>query len=182
MKRFISIMSAVVFVSAAVLLFSGPESQAEQVQAGDPAPDFELRDQNGQMHSIEDYRGDWVALYFYPKDDTPGCTTEACNFRDSAHAFKAIGAEVVGVSVDDVESHKKFESKYELPFTLLADPKGETCTEYGVLRDYKLTQIADRQSFIIDPQGKIAKHYEDVDPDVHSAEVLAELERLMRLR
>ena len=178
MKRFISIMSAVVFVSAAVLLISGPESQAEQVQAGDPAPDFELRDQNGQMHSIEDYRGDWVALYFYPKDDTPGCTTEACEFRDNIFAFKSADCQILGVSLDDEESHKEFSEKYDLPFPLLADTEGTTADAYGVKTRMLGMTVAKRQTFLIDPEGNIAKHYAKVDPDSHSQEVLADLEAL----
>lgn len=121
----------------------------------------------------------WLAVYFYPKDDTPGCTTEACNFRDNIYAFQAIGANVVGISVDDVDSHKAFSDKYKLPFTILADTDGSTATAYGVLRDYKLMKIASRQSFLVDPDGNIAKHYEDVDPDEHTIEVLDDLKELM---
>ena len=178
MKRFISIMSAVVLVSAALLLFSGPESQAEQVQEGDPAPDFELRDQSGQMHSIEDYRGDWVALYFYPRDDTPGCTTEACEFRDDIFAFKNADCQILGVSLDDEESHKEFSEKYDLPFPLLADTEGATADAYGVKTRMMGMTVAKRQTFLIDPQGNIAKHYAKVDPDTHSQQVLSDLEAL----
>lgn len=146
---------------------------------GADAPSFNLQDQNGDWHSLEDYRGQWLAVYFYPKDDTPGCTTEACNFRDNIYAFKAIDAAVVGISVDDVESHKEFSDKYKLPFVLLADDGHETARAYGVLRDYKLIKIASRQSFLINPEGKIAKHYDDVDPDTHTDEVLADIKALM---
>ena len=153
------------------------------VYAGDPpaegtlAPAFNLQDQNGEWHTLEDYRGQWLAVYFYPKDDTPGCTKEACNFRDNIYAFKAIGAAVVGISVDDVESHKEFSDKYKLPFTLLADESSETAKAYGVLRDFKLIKLASRQSFLIDPEGVIAKHYSDVDPDTHTDEVLADIRK-----
>ena len=176
MKKYI-LLALTIIIAGSVLVVAMADLESPSV--GSPAPEFRLQDQNGEWRSLLDYRGKWLALYFYPKDDTPGCTTEACNFRDSADAYKAIGAEVVGVSVDNVDSHKEFESKYDLPFTLLADPEGEVCAQYGVLRDYKLMQIADRQSFIIDPDGNIAKHYEDVDPKAHSAEVLADLEWLM---
>ncbi|MCW8925235.1 MAG: peroxiredoxin [Xanthomonadales bacterium] len=142
---------------------------------GDDAPSFNLQDQNGDWHTLDDYRGQWLAVYFYPKDDTPGCTTEACNFRDNIYVFRAIGAEVVGISVDDVESHKEFSDKYKLPFVLLADENHEIARAYGVLRDYKLIKIAKRQSFLINPEGKIAKHYDDVDPDTHTDEVLADI-------
>ena len=147
--------------------------------SGSDAPAFNLQDQNGDWHKLEDYRGQWLAVYFYPKDDTPGCTTEACNFRDNIYAFKAIGAAVVGISVDDVESHKEFSDKYKLPFTLLADENNETSKAYGVLRDYKLVKLASRQSFLIDPEGKIAKHYADVDPDTHTDQVLADIKTFM---
>jgi len=164
----------------ATLFVSGSSLQADQApEVGKEAPDFNLQDQNGEWHDLEDYRGTWVAIYFYPKDDTPGCTTEACNFRDNIYAFKAIGASVVGISVDDVESHKEFSGKYKLPFTILADEEGETAQAYGVLRDWKLIQIASRQSFLVDPDGVIVKHYEDVNPDTHTQEVLADLEALM---
>ena len=124
---------------------------------------------------MESYWGQWLAVYFYPKDDTPGCTKEACNFRDNIYAFKAIDAAVVGISVDDVESHKEFSDKYKLPFTILADENYETTKAYGVLKDYKLLKLASRQSFLVDPEGKIAKHYGDVDPDTHTDEVLTDI-------
>ena len=161
------------------LLISLPALAGEVPAVGQAAPGFKLQDQNGEWHDLEDYRGSWLAVYFYPKDDTPGCTTEACNFRDNIYAFKGIGAEVVGVSVDTVDSHKDFSDKYKLPFVILADEEGTTAEAYGVLRDWKLIQIASRQSFIIDPDGVIAKHYEKVDPDTHTDEVLADLKALM---
>ena len=172
MKHFISIMSA------AALLISGASVLAEQVQMGDPAPDFELTDQNGQLHSIEDYRGKWVALYFYPKDDTPGCTTEACEFRDNIFAFKNLNCQILGVSLDDVDSHKEFAEKYSLPFPLLADTAGSTADAYGVKSKYMGMSVAKRQTFLIDPDGNVAKHYEKVDPDTHSQQLLADLEAL----
>lgn len=160
------------------LLLAGVAAQADEPPpVGSAAPDFRLQDQNGEWHALSDYRGKWLAVYFYPKDDTPGCTTEACNFRDNIYAFKAIGAEVVGISVDDVDSHKEFATKYKLPFTLLADTEGEVSEQYGVLRDWKQTQIADRQSFLVDPEGVIVKHYAEVDPDTHTQEVLADIEQ-----
>ena len=164
---------------AVCLLLAAPVFAGETPAVGSPAPGFKLQDQNGDWHDLEDYRGQWLAIYFYPKNDTPGCTTEACNFRDNIYAFKAIGANVVGVSVDDVESHKEFADKYKLPFILLADVDGKMAESYGVLRDWKLVQIAARQSFIVGPDGTVMKHYEDVDPDTHTQEVLADLEALM---
>lgn len=174
------IKSTFALMLVALLAFAGSSLMAgDQPATGSEAPDFRLQDQNGDWHDLQDYRGSWLAIYFYPKDDTPGCTREACNFRDNIYAFKAIGANVVGMSVDDVDSHKEFSDKYKLPFTLLADETGEIAKAYGVLRDWKLVQIAARQSFLVDPEGLIAKHYEEVDPDTHTQQVLADLESLM---
>ena len=162
-----------------ISIFLLPAFAGEAPTVGTAAPSFNLQDQNGDWHKLEDYNGQWLAVYFYPRDDTPGCTTEACNFRDSIYAFKAIGAAVVGISVDDVESHKAFSDKYKLPFTILAAPDPHTSNAYGVLRDYKLIQIASRQSFLVNPEGVIVKHYEEVDPEKHTQEVLADLETMM---
>lgn len=161
------------------LFISLPAWAGKTPTVGEPAPGFNLQDQNGEWHKLEDFRGTWLAVYFYPRDDTPGCTTEACNFRDNIHAFKAIDAAVVGISVDDVESHQKFSAKYKLPFVILADEEGTTAEAYGVLRDWKLVQIASRQSFLINPDGVLVKHYEEVDPDTHTEEVLTDLKALM---
>ena len=161
------------------LLISASSLAGQAPAIGEPAPGFNLQDQNGEWHDLDDYRGTWLAVYFYPRDDTPGCTTEACNFRDNIYAFKAIGAEVVGISVDDVESHKEFSDKYKLPFTLLADPGKETSKAYGVLKNYVAVRIASRQSFLVNPDGVLVKHYEEVDPDTHTEEVLADLKALM---
>ena len=171
MKKFLLFMFFAV-LSAQVLATDAPA-------VGTDAPAFNLQDQNGEWHALENYRGQWLAVYFYPRDDTPGCTKEACNFRDNIYAFKAIGAAVVGISVDDVESHKEFSDKYKLPFTILADEDGQTARAYGVLRDYKLVKLASRQSFLVSPEGEIAKHYDDVDPDTHTDEVLADIKALM---
>jgi peroxiredoxin Q/BCP len=148
-------------------------------QVGDAAPAFKLQDQAGKWHSLSDYKGKWVALYFYPKDDTPGCTTQACSFRDNVFAFNKEGAVILGVSVDDVESHKAFAEKHGLPFTLLADSDKAVSKRYGVLKTYMgVMEMARRDTFIIDPAGRVAKHYESVDPDNHSAVVLADLKAL----
>lgn len=165
-----------------LLLLCGAHALAagDAPAVGSAAPHFHLQDQNGEWHQLEDYRGTWLAIYFYPKDDTPGCTTEACNFRDNIYAFRGLGAEVLGISLDDVDSHQEFSTKYKLPFTLLADEGGETAHAYGVLRDYNLMKIAARQSFLVNPQGVIVKHYENVDPDSHTDEVLADLQALMQ--
>ena len=144
---------------------------------GEPAPDFELADQYGATHSLEDFRGKWLVVFFYPKADTPGCTTEACNFRDNIYAIRGAGAEVVGISVDSVEDQKKFSDKYKLPFTILSDTGGETCDDYGVLRSFGSMEVANRESFIVNPEGLVVKHYEKVSPDTHTQDVIADLER-----
>ena len=143
------------------------------------APDFELMDQDGKSHKLSDYKGKKVVLYFYPKDDTPGCTKEACSFRDDLAKIKKKGAVILGVSVDDVKSHKKFEEKYSLPFTLLADPEKKVVNLYGVWgekafmgRKYMGTK---RTTFIIDENQKIKKVFEDVKVDGHNEEVIKEL-------
>lgn len=161
-----------------LLLAPALAAAAEPPAVGAAAPDFRLPDQTGRLHSLADYAGRWLVLYFYPKDDTPGCTKEACNFRDDIARVRKLGAEVVGVSLDDTASHAAFANKHGLPFPLLADQGGAVAASYGALRDLMVMKIAKRMTFIIDPQGRVAQRYLDVDPDVHAAEVLADLERL----
>lgn len=147
------------------------------LKQGAVAPDFELEDENGVPHKLSDYRGKFVVLYFYPKDDTPGCTTEACNFRDDYSAYTKAGVVILGVSPDNVKSHAKFKMKHQLPFTLLADINHEVCVTYGV---WALKKMMGREYFgvmrttyLIGPDGKIVKVFEKVKPADHSAEVLA---------
>lgn len=151
---------------------------SDMLEVGHPAPEFELPDQEGQLHSLEDYRDSWIVLYFYPKDDTPGCTTEACEFRDNIFAFRSLNAQILGVSLDDVESHKAFAENHGLPFPLLADADGSVADAYGVKTKMFGMTVAKRQTFIIDPNGMLVKHYPKVKPASHSAEVLADLETL----
>jgi len=151
---------------------------SDLVSVGQPAPEFELFDQNGELHSLEDYRDQWVVLYFYPKDETPGCTTEACEFRDNIFAFKEINAQILGVSLDNVESHQKFAEHHDLPFPLLADSEGKAAEAYGVKTKMFGMTVAKRQTFLIDPDGNLAKHYEKVKPASHSTQVLADLMKL----
>lgn len=146
---------------------------------GQQAPDFTLPDQDGAAHSLSSYAGKWVLLYFYPKDDTPGCTIEACTIRDQFKDFKKIDAVVLGVSTDSVQSHKKFADAYKLLFTLLADEHKEVVGRYGVFGEKKFMgktyMGTSRTSFLIDPSGKIARVYEKVKPEKHAAEVLADI-------
>ena len=158
-------------------------AQAAAPAVGQPAPAFKLKDQDGKVHDLADYKGKWVALYFYPKDDTPGCTTQACGFRDNIFAFNKEGAVIVGISVDEVASHKKFAEKHGLPFALLADADKAVTRSYGVLKTYMgVMEMARRDTFLIDPDGRIAKHYESVDPDGHSKVVLEDIKALKAAR
>ncbi len=150
------------------------------LELGKPAPNFTLVDQHNQPQSLSKMKGKWVVLYFYPKDETPGCVTEACSFRDNIVAIKAKNTIVVGVSVDNSESHEMFAENHQLPFILLADPKGEVAKKYGALRNLLLFKIAKRHSFIIDPQGNIVKIYRDVNPKTHVAEILEYLTVLQK--
>lgn len=175
MKQFITVVIFILVATAAVILFTPSGLANDHVSVGSTAPDFELTDQTGQLHSLEDYRGQWVVLYFYPKDETPGCTTQACEFRDNIFAYRELNAQILGVSLDDVDSHKNFAENHSLPFPLLADTQGNVAASYGVkTRMFGMT-VAKRQTFIIRPNGELAKHYEQVDVDAHSAHVIADL-------
>lgn len=149
-----------------------------QPAVGEQAPEFELSDQTGQLHSLEDYREQWVVLYFYPKNETPGCTTEACEFRDNVFAFRDLNAQILGVSIDSVDSHRSFAENHSLPFPLLADVNGSTADSYGVKTRMLGMTVAKRQTFIIAPGGNIARHYQSVTPDEHPAQVIADLRQL----
>lgn len=153
------------------------------LKIGDKAPEFTLPDQNGIEVSLSNYKGKWIVLYFYPKDMTPGCTTEACNFRDEYSVFQQKGIVVLGISKDSVARHKKFETKYELPFQLLSDEEGTLCNDYGVWQEKslygkKFMGIV-RSTFIINPNGEIAKVYPKVKVKEHVSEVLEDLDKLM---
>ena len=199
------LVTLVAVALATVFGFTSLGIANDQVSVGVPAPEFELPDQDGQLHSLEDYRDQWVVLYFYPKDETPGCTTEACEFRDNIFAFRDLNAQILGVSLDDVASHKAFADNHGLPFPLLADVEGLAVAvqpdqiagnqvgggtgrqrharpgvagAYGVKTRMLGMEIAKRQTFIIAPDGTIARHYEKVDPKKHSTQVLADLAEL----
>lgn len=143
------------------------------------APNFTLTDQHGTTHSLAEYAGMQVLLYFYPKDDTPGCTTEACGFRDRLNELKSKNMQVLGVSIDNEKSHKKFAEKYQLNFPLLADTDKKVVKAYGVWKEKsmygKKYMGIMRESFLIDPKGMILKHYENVKPDIHVEEILRDI-------
>jgi len=200
-------------VSAAAPSITPAEGNAPKPQVGQVAPAFSLVDQNGKQQQLADYKGKWVVVYFYPKDQTPGCTTQACNFTENVFAFRKANAQILGISEDDAASHKDFEKalaggndkmnpaskasvdklsaeakkdiqEHGLPFPLLADASHDTAKKYGVLSQINTPNgallIASRDTFLIDPTGKVVKHY-DVTPDKlegHSAEVLADIAAL----
>lgn len=160
-----------------ILLGLSPMAMAQiTLKVGEKAPNFSLMGNDGRWHTLSDFRGQYVVLYFYPKDETPGCTTEACNFRNDITTIEKEGAQVIGVSVQTVKSHKAFTKKYGLNFLLLADPHHKVVKMYGVYN--AKWQMANRVTFILNPQGRIVKIYPKVDPKVHAEQVIAELKSL----
>lgn len=176
----VRIVLLVVVLIVAVLLVPRVLSRSATPAEGSSAPEFTLPSQEGSSVSLKDYRGKWVVLYFYPKDQTPGCTREAHNFQADQTKYAERDAVVLGVSVDSVDSHKKFCTKEGLNFKLLADTDHKVSDSYGSLTNLGLVKFANRHTFLIDPNGKIAKTYTSVDPVKHSTEVLAELEVLQK--
>jgi peroxiredoxin Q/BCP len=148
-----------------------------KLEIGDKAPDFKSNDQNGNPVSLKDFKGQKIALYFYPKDDTPGCTAQACNLRDNFSELTNKGIVVLGVSVDEVKKHKKFEDKYKLPFTLVADVEKTIVADYGLWGEKKFMgktyMGTSRVTFLIDEKGKIAHIIEKVDTKNHTAQIMA---------
>ena len=169
------------FVTLALMLVRMAQA-VEVPRVGQNAPEFSLQDQAGKLHKLNDFSGKWLVLYFYPKDDTPGCTQEACAFRDDLHHLTALGAVVVGISIDDSRSHADFAKKYHLPFPLLADSAGVVAAQYGVLQNFGLLKIAKRYTFLINPKGKIGKVYDKVQTSRHSQEIIDDLKRILSER
>ncbi len=167
----------IIFIACLLGLFSNPHAA---MNIGDQAPNFTLADQDNINHTLSDYQDQWVVLYFYPKDDSPGCTTQACDFRDAVEHIISSKAVVFGISVDSVESHKDFSVKFNLPFSLLSDESGEVSKTYESLRDFYVFKLSKRNTFIVDPAGNIAKIYISVDPDTHSQIILGDLSELQK--
>ncbi|HEY0563535.1 MAG TPA: peroxiredoxin [Methylophilus sp.] len=177
-------MKIIFYVAVLLLAFWGYRhfnSAAPTIKTGQIAPSFNLADSNGNMLSLASLKGQWVVLYFYPKDDTPGCTKEACQFRDDLHHLEKLGAQVVGVSVDDRQSHAAFAKKYALPFPLLSDADGAVAAQYGALTNLGVMKIAKRYTFLIDPQGNIAKAYFNVEASTHSQQIIDDLQQLQKV-
>lgn len=145
---------------------------------GDYAPAFELPDQDGKSRTLGEFRGKWLVLYFYPRDDTPGCTQQACRFRDDSSSLEALGAVVCGVSVDSSESHADFAREQQLAFPLLSDKGGNTAARYGSLWNLGFLKFAKRNTFLIDPRGRVARVYLSANPEQNSRQVIEDLRQL----
>jgi thioredoxin-dependent peroxiredoxin len=177
------LMKIVLLIAILLIAFLGYRSFSMSGQVpkiGAKAPEFILPDANGTQISLASLEGSWVVLYFYPKDDTPGCTKEACNFRDDMHKLEKLGSKIIGVSVDDGKSHTEFAKKYSLPFPLLSDIDGSTAFNYGALTDLGAVKIAKRYTFLIDPQGVLRKTYLNVEASKHSKEIIDDLTLLQQ--
>lgn len=159
----------------AILGYRNFAQAANTIKIGDNAPGFTLNDATGKTHSLSDYAGQYLVLYFYPKDDTPGCTKEACHFRDDLTQFEKLNAKIVGISVDTSASHDDFTKKYQLNFTLLADYEGKIAEKYDALTNLLIMKIAKRHTFLIDPAGKIVRIYKNIDVSNHSQQIVNDL-------
>lgn len=151
---------------------------ASTLKTGDIAPDFTLPNQKGEATTLSHFRGQWVILYFYPKDNTPGCTREACHFRDDTLQIKNLGAQIIGISLDDQESHQRFQQQHHLSFPLLSDTNGTVSRTYGSLFSFGPLRFSKRHTFIIDPKGHIAALFRQVKPASHSRQIIATLKSL----
>ena len=174
-----------IFLYSIVLLFAfiGYRSYAKNPASliiGTKAPSFNLPDAKGEMVSLASFKDKWVVLYFYPKDDTPACTAEACSFRDDLNKLEKLGAKVVGVSVDSGSSHTEFAKKYKLPFPLLSDREGLVASQYGALTNLFFVKIAKRYTFLISPDGVLQKMYLSVDTSRHSQQIIDDLKTIQQ--
>ncbi len=172
-------LSLTQFSSAESAIFSKSEMSQKQ-WVGKAAPAFKLQDQNSKWHSLSQYKGKWIVLYFYPKDNSPGCTQEANQFKALYSQFLKSNAVVLGVSLDDVKSHQKFSEKLGLPFPILADNNHQLANQFGIVRNLGITKIAKRESFLIDPKGTIVYHYNSVNTQSHAAQVLADIQKFSK--
>ena len=176
----IKVFLALAVVLALVFIFKKTAFGSEDKLLGKVAPDFKLKNSYGEFVSLKEFKGEWLLVFFYPKDDTPGCTKEACSLRDNFAEIKKLNANVLGISIDSSNSHKEFKEKYNLPFMLLSDPEGETAKKYGALNNFFIFKLAKRQSFMIDPNGIVRRVYRDVSPTNHAQEIKNDLEAFER--
>lgn len=174
----IKVLFYVAIILVAFLGYRHYVSMQPSLNIGENAPEFRLKDTKGSYHSLSDYKGKYVVLYFYPKDDTPGCTKEACNFRDDLSKLEQLNAKVIGISIDSEASHRKFAEKYHLPFTLLADMDGSVANTYHALTNLIFTKVAKRYTFLIDPNSKVVKIYHNVNVSNHSQQIIDDLKSL----
>ena len=165
---------------ALLFIFKKSAFGLEDKLLGKTAPEFKLKNSYGELVSLKQFRGEWLLVFFYPKDDTPGCTKEACSLRDNYSDIKKLNANVIGISIDSSDSHKDFKEKYNLPFMLLSDPDGKTAKKYGALNNFFIFKLAKRQSFIIDPEGTIRRVYRNVSSSNHAQEIKDDLEAFER--
>src|SRR5260370_15617387 len=177
-----TVLLLAVVAMVALFVVSRSLSAKSMAASGSVAPEFSLSSQDGTQVSLKAFRGKWVVLYFYPKDFTSGCTIEAHNFQRDAAEFARANAVILGVSVDSAESHKNFCAKEGLNFKLLADTSRQVSREYGSLMNFGIAQISARHTFLIDPEGKIARGFKSVNPSKHSAEMLAMIDQLEKGR
>ena len=176
----ISLLSSFTVTTHAESAILSSQNHDQKQWVGKPAPVFKLQDQNAKWHELKQYQGKWVVLYFYPKDNSPGCTQEANQFKSLYPQFIKNNAVVLGVSLDDVKTHQKFSAKLGLPFPILADSNHQLANQFGIVRNLGITKIAKRESFLIDPQGTIVYHYSSVNTQTHAAQVLADIQKLNR--
>jgi peroxiredoxin Q/BCP len=165
---------------AGVMALAPARAETDQPAVGAPAPEFSLTNNEGKQTSLKDYRGKWVVLYFYPKDFTSGCTLEAHNFQRDQAKYEQMNAVILGVSIDTPESHKEFCAKEGLSFKLLSDPEAKVSAAYGSVMEYNGAKLSARNTFIIDPQGKVVKVFTGVKPSARSEEVLSALAELRK--
>lgn len=177
MKMMLGGLALVLLMASVILWMLRPGRQHSE---GSPAPAFTLVDQDGKTRRLTDYTGRWLILYFYPRDDTPGCTRQACRFRDDIGVLGRLNAAVVGISIDDIRSHADFGRKYQLPFPLLSDHDGRTAAAYDSLLNLGLVRFARRRTFIISPEGRVAARFDRVDPAHHVQQVIRALRALQR--
>lgn len=168
-------------ITVSLLFFWHYSSRANLPKIGQQAPDFRLPDQTGKIYTLADFTGKWLALYFYPKDDTPGCTKQACKFRDDFHKITELDAKVIGISIDNTKSHANFAKKYNLQFPLLADNDATVANSYNSLINLGIIRFARRNSFLIDPHGKIARIYFSASTSRNSTEIIADLKKLQTI-